>query len=184
MTQTQLRRLLDRYNRRYWRGRLPHYEIILSEKHWGSACDRKSRRIYLHPVLFERLDEDAIHRTLIHEMAHAATRGVHGRAWQREMKRLKRMGAPVAADDLDPGSVSSRLQMRAMLDTFQEYGWEEPDKPWENLLRRLAYPMGLVTNDGKPVSKQASRFLMKCRRAFRRGSRLWYKTHPPSKQPR
>ncbi len=45
---------------------------------------------------------------------------------------------PVAADDLDPDSVNSRLQMRVMLDTFEEYGWEEPDKPWENLLRRLA----------------------------------------------
>ena len=86
---------------------------------------------------------------------------LHGRAWQREVKRLKRLGAPVAPDDA------------AMLDTFEEYGWEEPGKTWRNLLRRLAYPMGLVTNDGNPVSKRAARFLVKCRQAFNRGVRSW-----------
>ena len=62
-----------------------------------------------------------------------------------------------------------------MLDTFEQFGWEEPGTPWRNFLRRLAYPMGLVTNDGKPVSKRAARFLVKCRRAFNRGARYWKK---------
>ncbi len=173
VTQSRLEQIFDRYNRRYWRGRLPSYQIIVSEKHWGSCCDRKSRQIYMHPVLFERFDQNAIRRTLLHEMAHAATQGVHGEAWQREMKRLHRRGAPVAPDDLDPELVDSQLQKRAMLDAFEEYGWESPDIPWGGLLNRLAYPMGLVTNDGKPVSKRAARFLVKCNQAFNRGVRYW-----------
>jgi hypothetical protein len=171
--QEHVQGLFDEYNRRFWRGRLPHYEIIIAEKHWGSACDRKSRRIYLHPVLFERFDEDGIYRTLIHEMAHAATRGIHGASWQREMRRLNRLRAPVAPDDLDPDSIDPQLQIRSMLAAFEEYGWESPNIPWARLLRRLAYPMGLVTNDLKPVSMSAAHLLLKCRRAFNRGVRHW-----------
>ena len=109
------------------------------------------------------------------EMAHAATQGIHRKAWQREMRCLKRLGAPVAPEDLDARSANSRVDLLEMLDTFEEYGWEEPETPWKDLLRRLAYPMRLVTKDGKAVSKRAERFLLRCRRAFNRGARHWKK---------
>jgi hypothetical protein len=36
---------------------------------------------------------------LIHEMAHAATDGEHGSAWQAEMARLMLLGAPMSPDE-------------------------------------------------------------------------------------
>ena len=46
------------------------------------------------------LDEDNQHNTLIHEMAHAATRGQHNTWWLAEMRRLQALGAPVDLGDL------------------------------------------------------------------------------------
>jgi len=46
------------------------------------------------------LNEDDQHNTLIHEMAHAATRGQHNTWWLAEMRRLQALGAPVDLGDL------------------------------------------------------------------------------------
>jgi len=174
-TEERLQRLFDDYNRRYWRGRLPRYNVVISDTYWGSACDRRNRQVFFHPVVFERSSERQVRETLLHEMAHAATPGVHSKAWYREMKRLHRLGAPVDASDLTMDFTAS---YEVIFDEFEEHGWDSPSMPWKETLRRLAYRMGLVTGDLKPVSKSAARLLPRCRTAFLRGARWARKNQP------
>jgi hypothetical protein len=57
-------------------------------------------------------------RTLVHEMAHAATNDRHGPLWTAEMERLRALGAPV--EELAHLDTIPRLTRQMVLDT----GWE------------------------------------------------------------
>lgn len=97
-TQARLEKLFARYNRRYWRGRLPSYSVAPGRLD-GSVglCDRAERRITIdlraHP------SDAAVRDTLLHEIAHAAdTTGnpvAHGRGFWAQVERLLRQGAPI-----------------------------------------------------------------------------------------
>ncbi len=43
--------------------------------------------------------ETDLRETILHEMAHAVARGVHGRDFYREIKRIRKLGAPVSVWD-------------------------------------------------------------------------------------
>jgi len=141
----------------------------------GEQIETRNRQVFFHPVVFERSSERQVRETLLHEMAHAATPGVHSKAWYREMKRLHRLGAPVDASDLTMDFTAS---YEAIIDELEEHGWDSPSMPWKETLRRLAYRMELVTGDLKPVSKSAARLLPRCRTAFLRGARWARKNQP------
>jgi predicted SprT family Zn-dependent metalloprotease len=51
-------------------------------------CDRTARRITLSAPLVELNNEAEIRDTILHEIAHARSRGHHGRSWRREAERL------------------------------------------------------------------------------------------------
>ena len=68
----QLQQLFARYNQTYWRGKLPQYEVVNSEKYHGGYCEKASRRILLHVSLIGHGDLES---TLLHEMVHAAVKG-------------------------------------------------------------------------------------------------------------
>jgi hypothetical protein len=83
-------------NQQYVAGRLPRYQVIVTPqlRHAAGRMARRSRRIYLQPA-----PPDMLLRTLVHEMAHAATNARHGPLWTAEMERLRALGAPV--EELD-----------------------------------------------------------------------------------
>jgi hypothetical protein len=115
--------LFHRFNTQYFRGCLPDYQILVvydvwywEIERWGYApffppaaessgfIDFAGRRILIrylahHPGL-------TMESYLLHEMAHGASDGDHGDAWQAEMARLKRLGAPVWDGDFDAPSSS------------------------------------------------------------------------------
>ena len=132
-THKRLQRLFDRYNVKFWGGKLPRYTVIASilTPHELGICHIDERRIEIDP--HAALDDREIHATLLHEMAHAATPDDgHGPLWQSEMRRLIR----IASADL-----KAKLQFR--LDGFElaptiaealvesrDRGWDRPDEPW------------------------------------------------------
>jgi hypothetical protein len=134
------RRLADlfrRYNRRFFNGRLREWIVTSTGKfhgHYGQADLR-------HKVLFVQIPahstDEGVRATLIHEMAHAATNGAHGRLWRTEMQRLHVAGAPTEPlDFLVPYSardiVTSFIDAAAEGAAWEEAwaflgrGWEDP----------------------------------------------------------
>lgn len=71
----------------------PNWPVVLARVNRASAgCDRKNRQI---TVDIDQIRSDRqLRETLLHEMCHAASKGVHGKTWQREMERVIRAGGP------------------------------------------------------------------------------------------
>jgi hypothetical protein len=84
-------KLFDQFNRRYFGSRLPRYEIITDGPYYGGRCEPWNHRIYV------TVKKSRFVVTLLHEMAHAAVypNENHGPVWQREMIRLRKLGAPI-----------------------------------------------------------------------------------------
>jgi hypothetical protein len=109
--------MFQRFNIRYFAGRLPDYKIRVVYDVWYWETERCG-----YPPCFPSADEAVgfidfagrqifirflgfhtcgltMAESLIHEMAHAATDGDHGADWQTEMDRLKGLEAPVNDTD-------------------------------------------------------------------------------------
>jgi hypothetical protein len=99
MNGRELRRRFAEFNQRYFGGRLPNYHLrsVWHMTRLGESgdCHRRQRLIR---ILRSLTDDDAI-SCLLHEMAHAATKGHHGKSWKAEMIRLRREGAPLIGPD-------------------------------------------------------------------------------------
>jgi len=99
----RLRKLFERYNQLYWRGKLSRYRVILAdlskERAWG-LCEWKKKiiRIDLH--------SPQLRGTLLHEMAHAASRSGHTVPFFAQLEHLLKRGAPVKVDAAEAGNVS------------------------------------------------------------------------------
>jgi hypothetical protein len=110
-------RMFERFNIRYFAGRLPFYKVRVVYDVWDWQTNRcgypklfppgceatgfmdfAGRQILIRFLGFHTLGL-AMAEHLIHEMALAATGG-QGDKWQAEMERLKGLGAPAWPDDL------------------------------------------------------------------------------------
>ena len=79
--------LFTEYNQLYFGGRLPRYQVLLTNN--TSRCERRKRRIYINP------DTGDVSVILLHEMVHAAVGRGHGKVWRDEVRRLVELGAPL-----------------------------------------------------------------------------------------
>src|SRR6266576_2871566 len=105
--QMNVQKLFERYNRRYFEGRLRGWtvdEVHCSDLPAGShgeygACDNTAREIFIQI----RLSPAEKRKTLLHEMCHAAApetgNECHGRVWQKEMLRIAELGAQGMASE-------------------------------------------------------------------------------------
>jgi hypothetical protein len=108
--------MFHEFKNRYFGGRLPEYKIrvVYDVWHWEERCgnpisppvydsigfiDFPGRQIFIR-FLGQHTIGCTMAETLVHEMGHAATDAGHGDNWLAEMKRLKRLGAPVRDDDI------------------------------------------------------------------------------------
>ena len=111
-------RMFQRFNIRYFAGRLPNYKILVVYDAWywetercgylgffppayeaGGFIDFAGCQIFIR-FLAHHIGGWTIAECLTHEMTHAATDGAHDGNWQAEMARLKVLGAPVRDDDI------------------------------------------------------------------------------------
>jgi hypothetical protein len=93
-----VQRLFDRYNRRFFAGRLLGWtvdEVHCSDSPAGrhgeyGSCSEKTREIFIQIGLSPAEKR----KTLLHEMCHAVARDeCHDRPWQKEMFRIAELGA-------------------------------------------------------------------------------------------
>jgi hypothetical protein len=161
-----LQSMFDRFNQRYWCGRLPRYRVIQSDRFGGRGmCRRRQKTIHIADGLCRKEAEI----TLLHEMCHAATRGGHGNAWLAEMLRLAKMGAPTKQEWLGYQPSAHPRNCRAILAEFEDAGFECPGTGWAMVRRNIGYSYGLVDRRGRVESKESARFLRRARRMFCEG---------------
>jgi len=95
------------FNAKYFRGNLPRYQVLICTKsknfsHVGAGyCSTSDRKIYIR----SGISTNATSQTLAHEMVHAKLwwikKSVHGRSFVRELKRIRKLGAPLSKSELD-----------------------------------------------------------------------------------
>ncbi len=127
--------LFARFNRRYFRGRLLRYRIILLDRS-GGLCWTED-----HVIEIGRDDQEP-EATLVHEMCHAAAGdgGDHGPAFLRQLKRCARLGAPGARDDLALCTAEFRA---SVLRSLKRAAHRNPWNRWPIILRGLADMCGM-----------------------------------------
>jgi hypothetical protein len=169
MSQEELQKLFNHYNRKYWRARLPVYAVAVSTRHNGGYCDKRLRVIFIHPNIASE-DQDA-KRTLLHEMSHAAVSSGHGKLWKAEMRRLRRRGAPIRERDMTDYETKNALTPTYFLRSIFDAGVELPNETWSRIKRSFGYQNGLVDDQGRANDRRAAHLLEKCRYEFIKGQR-------------
>ena len=83
--------LFDRYNRKYFDGRLSSYSLVLSSQFGDGYTCFGHQRIFINPLM----KRARTRKVLIHEMAHASVSDGHTQKFLKEMQRVRKLGAPV-----------------------------------------------------------------------------------------
>lgn len=101
-TEKRLGEMFRRYNREYWDGRLPAYEVRVAKLEARKDrvelgnCDSRARRISIDVAAHRR--RASVRQTLLHEMCHAGDTSTsrrtagHGFGFWRQIERLLRRG--------------------------------------------------------------------------------------------
>lgn len=103
MNGRQLRKLFADLNEHYFGERLPQYRIHVRRIGSSGFCDWRKGVITLAPQ-----SDQVQHDTLIHEMAHAATKCGHSPKFVAELQRLKTLGLLIP--EANQGFGKSRLR--------------------------------------------------------------------------
>lgn len=109
-TEKRLSRLFARYNRKYWRGRLPSYRVVPAALPGSILGQCHSRKRLIEIDVRKHSTDAQLRGTFLHEMAHAGvgarSNGLgHGVPFFGQVERLLQKGAPITihADGGDAG---------------------------------------------------------------------------------
>ena len=169
LTDEQCQRLFDAYNVRFFAGRLPRYRILRTDKYGRGEhglCRKKQREIHLGTGL----KGAKLKEVLLHEMAHAATRGTHGKPWLAEMLRLAKMGAPTRKDWESYRDPAQTLPFAAIECECYDGGLET-DLPWSKFRPCVGQEYGLTDSRGRAESAGTAELLRRLRKEFVKGRR-------------
>jgi len=107
-TEERLRRLFARYNRKYWRGQLPVYRLVVGTIPEAMGLCESRRKVITIDVERHKSDHEA-RSTVLHEMAHAAAdiRGSRGHdpKFFAQVERLLQLRAPIGINTPEAGGV-------------------------------------------------------------------------------
>ena len=160
-----VQKLFKRFNRKYFGGRLPTYRVTQSDL-YGSmgVCRKKQREIHLSAGL----QNSAARTTLLHEMAHAATSPRHGPAWQKEIRRLIRLGAPLKRE-LD-AYLKTTGHLGDLISDASAAGFHFADRQrWPEVRQHIGYKNGLLDKNGNAESARSQKDLQRIKLAFLSG---------------
>jgi len=106
-TEERLRDVFAPYNRKYWRGRLPVYQLVIATMPDAVGRCESTRKVITIDVEQHKSDRE-VRSTLLHEMAHAAAfiRGSRGHDLKffAQLEKLLRLRAPIAIETPEAGS--------------------------------------------------------------------------------
>jgi SprT-like family protein len=107
-TEERLRGVFTDYNRKYWRGRLPVYRLVVATMPSSMGRCEWTRKVITIAVEQHKSDRE-VRSTLLHEMAHAAAslRGSRGHDLKffAQLEKLLHLRAPIAIDTPEAGGV-------------------------------------------------------------------------------
>lgn len=153
-SEERVRSAFARYNRRYWRGRLPHCRLVIEAMPGTMGPCDWARKVIKIDVDQHKSDRE-VRSTLLHEMAHAAAfiRGSRGHDFKlfAEVEDLLRLRAPIAIDTPEAGSirilsdlVPSRFPLlKRKIDRLQT----RRDRALNRLIAERNLPVRTVTDD-------------------------------------
>jgi hypothetical protein len=116
------------FNNKYFHGKLPHYQILICSNSKNFAhmnagyCSPNERKIFLR----SGVSGNSTLQTLTHEMIHAKlwwlTTNFHGKAFIKELTRVRQLGAPLSSAELDlaEGFEPPKLTKRNIENSIQE----------------------------------------------------------------
>ena len=144
------------FNRRYFRGRLPSYRVIVTERFrtrmagtWYGESDDATRTIRLRAGLPDHSTGTALRdpswpKVLLHEMCHIGHPG-HGKRWQARMQKLAHLGEEWARTEAAEyrGQQSPKTSLTAEIKKCLEDLTSQRELPsWRSALRATAYELG------------------------------------------
>jgi hypothetical protein len=97
-TDVRLQNLFSHYNRRFWKGKLRAFDVVLDDSmtHCRGQIDFKTKRIRIKTA---GQSDRRVRSTVLHEMAHlAAGRPGHNSAFFEQLENLLRRKAPLLMD--------------------------------------------------------------------------------------
>lgn len=168
-TSRRLQRLFVRYNKRFWKGKLPQYSVVATTQYKGGLCKKRERTILIN--IYTQECDRRVRSTLLHEMAHAAcpSGAGHGKVWLKEMERLKERGAPILKDEFSYKDPKRVIGPRAIIGSFEDAAWQ--GVPWKQALSYLGRDFGLIDSNGHPIAKSHKRIIEDAKKAYRRESK-------------
>jgi len=123
-----LEKIFKSFNEKYFRGMLLQYKILIGSRcknfsHLSAGyCSVSDRKIYLR----SGVSKNGTLQTLMHEMVHAKlwwlTKNDHGKAFVNELRRVRKLGAPLSPLELDlsEGYEPPRLTRRNIENSIQD----------------------------------------------------------------
>jgi hypothetical protein len=157
----RLQRLFDRYNERFFGGRLVGWTVVpFSGKvkgaigHCHGQCVDEMKQIRICGTYHE--SDREVRATLVHEMAHAVTSGEHEDEWPAEMKRLRRAGAPT-----DPLDFIVPYRDKATVEEFVQAA--RTGVSWKKAFDRIFFE-----EPSMELAKQCRRFFLRAERKRKR----------------
>jgi hypothetical protein len=98
-TDVRLQNLFSHYNRRFWKGKLRAFDVVLDDSmtHCWGEIDFDTKRIRIKTA---GQSDRKVRSTVLHEMAHLAARrpGGHNSAFFEQLENLLRQKAPLLMD--------------------------------------------------------------------------------------
>ncbi len=123
-----LEKIFQSFNEKYFQGTLPQYKILIGSKcknfaHLSAGyCSVRDRKIFLR----SGVSKNGTLQTMTHEMVHAKlwwlTKNGHGKAFIKELGRVRKLGAPLSSLELDlsDGYEPPKLTKRNIENSIQD----------------------------------------------------------------
>jgi hypothetical protein len=112
-----LEKRFQEFNRDFFNDGLPKYQVLLcsKSKRFGHEtcgyCLSKQRKVLIRAGM----GQNSMVQTLVHEIAHAKLsrikKQIHGKRYIGELKRLRKLGAPLSSQDLDKAQQREPLKL-------------------------------------------------------------------------
>ena len=144
--------LFDKYNAKYFRGRLPRYRVrfvdfSLGRLGWRGECFPERRLIWIRKQLPKGTNVDEV---LLHEMCHIRGGTGHGPGFQRNLRRLAAQGVEWAAKEAaecerGPTWNQQMRELRQRLDEIANV--QRPRPAFRALTRPLASEMHIPVSE-------------------------------------
>lgn len=143
-----LPKLFSEYNRIFFRGRLPAYQVRyfdIEPQFLRGLCDTKNRTIFIH----REITGEELKQLLLHEMCHIGA-PYHGQKFLKRLQRLADLGEEWASEEIElhKNAPSWNQLMAGLRNTISDWSFEVDDSvTFDEILPYLAYEVNMSSEE-------------------------------------